>query len=86
MKATFLNGPLCLAFLCIIGLFSAAHGQASRTYPVTIQGDHFVRDGKPYQIISGAIRPSSNNRPIRSDACRPSAISVCISASFFWNS
>ncbi|MBV8674316.1 MAG: beta-galactosidase [Acidobacteriaceae bacterium] len=23
--------------------------------PVTIAGDHFVRDGKPYQIISGSI-------------------------------
>jgi beta-galactosidase len=49
------HGPLCFAFLCITGFFSAAHGQASRIYPVTIQGDHFVRDGKPYQIISGAI-------------------------------
>ncbi len=23
--------------------------------PITIEGDHFVRDGKPYQIISGSI-------------------------------
>ena len=23
--------------------------------PITIAGDHFVRDGKPYQIISGSI-------------------------------
>lgn len=35
------------------------------------------------EIISGAIRPSSNKRPTRSDAWRPRAISVCISASFF---
>ncbi len=29
--------------------------QALRTPPVTIEGDHFVREGKPYQIISGTI-------------------------------
>jgi beta-galactosidase len=33
----------------------AASAQAARTAPVTIDGDHFVRDRKPYQIISGAI-------------------------------
>ena len=29
--------------------------QQSGTPPVTIEGDHFVREGKPYQIISGTI-------------------------------
>ena len=32
-----------------------APAQAVRTAPVTIEGDHIIRDGKPYQIISGAI-------------------------------
>jgi beta-galactosidase len=32
---------------------SAATAQSG--VPVTIAGDHFVRDGKPYQIISGSI-------------------------------
>jgi beta-galactosidase len=32
-----------------------ALAQRSHSAPVTIQGDHFLRDGKPYQIISGAI-------------------------------
>ena len=39
--------------------------------------------GHPIEIISGANRPSSISRPTRSDACRPSAISVSMSASFF---
>ena len=30
-------------------------GQTLRTPPVTIEGDHFLRAGKPYQIISGTI-------------------------------
>jgi beta-galactosidase len=30
-------------------------GQTSKTSRVTIAGDRFMRDGKPYQIISGAI-------------------------------
>src|SRR6516165_5211372 len=34
----------------------------------------------------GAARPCSNSRPSRSAACRPSVISVCMSASFFWMS
>ena len=37
-------------------------------------------------IISGATLPSSNSRPTRKEALRPSAISVCMSASFFWMS
>lgn len=47
-----------LAFLCSIGFQWAAtrgHGQTMQTPPVTIEGDHFVRNGKPYQIISGTI-------------------------------
>ena len=55
MSATTIRGRLFLAIVCVAFLLTLAHGQASRTAPVTIQGDHFVRDGKPYQIISGAI-------------------------------
>jgi beta-galactosidase len=29
--------------------------QNTKTPPITIEGDHFVREGKPYQIISGTI-------------------------------
>jgi beta-galactosidase len=41
--------------LSSISLASNVLGQAPRTPPVTIDGDHFVRAGKTYQIISGAI-------------------------------
>ena len=37
-------------------------------------------------IVSGASRPASNSRPALRHACRPIAISVCMSASFFWTS
>src|SRR5258708_18320011 len=55
MTATILRGRLFFAIVCVACLLTLAHGQAPRTAPVTIQGDHFVRDGKPYQIIAGAI-------------------------------
>ena len=32
-----------------------APAQATKTSPVTIAGSQFMRDGKPYQIISGSI-------------------------------
>ena len=38
------------------------------------------------EIISGAILPSSIRRPTRSEPCKPSAISVSMSASFFCTS
>ena len=40
--------------LAIAGSVCAATVESSAE-PITIQGDHFVRAGKPYQIISGAI-------------------------------
>jgi beta-galactosidase len=51
----------CMPLLALLGvalgiaaaLQSAA--QTSKTSKVTIAGDQFMRDGKPYQIISGAI-------------------------------
>ena len=51
----------CMPLLALLGialgiapaLRSAA--QTSKTSRVTIAGDQFMRDGKPYQIISGAI-------------------------------
>jgi beta-galactosidase len=42
---------LLLAALCLLPVL---RGRA-QTSPITISGTHFVRDGKPYQIISGAI-------------------------------
>src|SRR3954463_5782324 len=39
-----------------------------------------------FEIISGAILPSSIRRPTRNEACKPSAMSVCMSASFFCTS
>src|SRR5579859_1946276 len=50
-----------LAFVAFLSSFAVAAcstcglTQTSRTLPVTVQGDHFLRDGKPYQIISGTI-------------------------------
>ncbi len=36
------------------------------------------------EIISGVTRFSSRRRLMRRHDCRPKAISVCISTSFFW--
>src|ERR1700688_714387 len=36
------------------------------------------------EIAGGAARPASMSRPSRSAPASPSAISVCMSASFFW--
>ncbi len=58
MHRTSLRGLVFFACLCTLGLLALAHrgmAQKIRTPPVTIDGDHFVREGKPYQIISGAI-------------------------------
>jgi len=38
------------------------------------------------EVISGEPVPSSFMRPKRRQACSPSVISVCMSASFFWMS
>jgi beta-galactosidase len=48
---------ICAALLCgVAGRMSGSvRAQAATTLPVTIEGDHFVRDGKSYQIISGTI-------------------------------
>lgn len=55
MKATILCGALVFVVVCAASVRPPAEGQTARTAPVTVKGDHFVRDGKPYQIISGAI-------------------------------
>jgi beta-galactosidase len=46
-------GLLALLGAALAMVQSAA--QTSKTSRVTIAGDQFMRDGKPYQIISGAI-------------------------------
>ena len=53
MKRTPLAGLVLFGMLSLCGLAGSA--QQLRTPPVTIEGDHFVREGKPYQIISGTI-------------------------------
>jgi beta-galactosidase len=50
----------CLLFvhICVVlqlALNSHVFADERNTPIVTIEGDHFVRDGKPFQIISGAI-------------------------------
>ena len=47
----------CLLLLAALWLAPAhwAPAQTAKTSPVTIAGSQFMRDGKPYQIISGAI-------------------------------
>ncbi|WP_263359696.1 glycoside hydrolase family 35 protein [Acidicapsa ligni] len=44
-----------LAAALIAGITHQAAAQNIPASPVTIEGDHFVRNGKPYQILSGAI-------------------------------
>ena len=41
----------------------AAQAQTASAVPVMIVDDHFVRDGKPYQIISGSIHYVRVPRP-----------------------
>ncbi|HEV7137658.1 MAG TPA: beta-galactosidase family protein, partial [Steroidobacteraceae bacterium] len=36
-------------------IHDAVHGQTAASSPVTVAGDHFEQNGKPHQIISGAI-------------------------------
>ena len=59
-----------------------------------VAAEHVARDARDVErlaaelrfsidVISGAAMPSSFIRPSRRHACRPSAISVCMSASFF---
>jgi len=57
MKIISARGLLFTAICAILQLASIPHGVAEerRTPIVTVEGDHFVREGKPYQIISGAI-------------------------------
>ena len=38
-----------------LGPVLRGRAQTAKASPITISGSHFVRDGKPYQIISGAI-------------------------------
>lgn len=58
MKAKTVCSIFLFASLCATGFVPQAPCQGPRTPPVTIQGDHFVREGKTYQIISGAIHYS----------------------------
>ena len=46
---------VCLYTAGLYAYVPSVAGQSLRTPPVTIEGDHFVREGKPYQIISGTI-------------------------------
>ncbi|UWZ82092.1 glycoside hydrolase family 35 protein [Occallatibacter riparius] len=56
MSTAFVKAMMGTALLSgVVALNCGVLAQAPRTLPVTIEGDHFVRDGKPYQIISGAI-------------------------------
>ena len=43
------------SLLALFALPVAAQPPAANTPVITISGDHFVRNGKPYQILSGAI-------------------------------
>src|SRR3984885_7403131 len=38
-----------------LGPVLRGRAQTAKASPIPISGSHFVRDGKPYQIISGAI-------------------------------
>ena len=52
-----MNGLARFCFALGFCMLVSGHGQATATTvsPVTIEGDHFVRAGKPYQIIAGSI-------------------------------
>ena len=58
MKHSVVRRFVFCAFLYSIGFLASSvcgQSQTLRTPPVTIEGDHFAREGKPYQIISGTI-------------------------------
>jgi beta-galactosidase len=46
---------LAALFTLVMGLVLPSAARASQTSTVTIAGDQFIREGKPYLIISGAI-------------------------------
>jgi len=46
---------VCLSILAPAAISHPENMRSAHAATVTVQGDHFVRDGKPYQIISGAI-------------------------------
>jgi beta-galactosidase len=53
MKLRSTSVLLAAGLLACLPLVSIAQG--TKTPSITIDGDHFVREGKPYQIISGTI-------------------------------
>jgi beta-galactosidase len=57
VSSVFVKPMIRAALLCGVawGMSGSVPVQAAQTLPVTIEGDHFVRDGKSYQIISGTI-------------------------------
>jgi beta-galactosidase len=49
---------VCIALSALalgVSLGLASPARAASTPPITIEGDHFVRAGKPYQIIAGSM-------------------------------
>lgn len=50
-----LDFPRVLACVCLLLTFTSLRAEERRSGAVTIDGDHFVRAGRPYQIISGTI-------------------------------
>jgi beta-galactosidase len=46
---------LCLLLLAVNRTALSGLAQTVKTSPITVEGSHFMRDGKPYQIISGTI-------------------------------
>jgi len=48
-------GLVLLAGLCIAGVAASGPAQPAKSFPITIVGSQFIRNGKPYQIISGTI-------------------------------
>ena len=46
---------VCLWTVGCLGVVPRGTGQTLHSPPLTVKGDHFVREGKPYQIISGSI-------------------------------
>jgi beta-galactosidase len=82
-----LTGMLTLQFCCPIGLLRAQSPSPPSSHTLRANGDHFELDGKPFQIISGAIHSSRVPRAYWRDRLRKArAMGLnTVETYVFWN-
>ncbi|HRN73241.1 MAG TPA: beta-galactosidase [Ginsengibacter sp.] len=75
------------ATLLILFIFLATSGWAQRKHTFSLSPDHFLLDGKPFQIISGELHPARIPREYWRHRIQMAKAMGCntISAYIFWN-